>query len=117
LDGTISLSLNTPSILPAVDDYQRRMDFEWNQSHPVSLMGNSLNTTNPIFTDNHTVAPLIDVYRRDGKYVDSQGNELNGTEVVSQPHKYRLVIDPSNTYADPEEEESAGRTEIPDPTK
>ena len=119
-DGKISLSLNTQPTLPAVDDYQRKMDFEWGKSNSINFMGNSINSGNPIFGDDHTVAPLIDVYRKEGKYVDSQGNELNGSEVISQPHKYRLVIDPSNTYADPEEdseEDSEGITVVKNPTK
>ena len=111
-DGKISLSLNTQPTLPTVDDYQRKMDFEWDKSNSINFMGNSINSGNPIFGDDHTVAPLIDVYRKEGKYVDSQGNELNGPEVISQPHKYRLVIDPSNTYADSEE-----ITVVKDPTK
>jgi hypothetical protein len=93
------------------------MDFEWGKSNSINFMGNSINSGNPIFGDDHTVAPLIDVYRKEGKYVDSQGNELNGSEVISQPHKYRLVIDPSNTYAEPEEEDSEEITIVKDPTK
>lgn len=109
-NGKISLNLNTQPTLSVVDDYQRKMDFEWNKANPTSFMGNPITTGNPIFGENHTPAPLIDVYRKDGKYVDKQGNELNGAEVVSQPHKYKLVLDPSNTYATPEQEPSAGMT-------
>ena len=109
-NGKISLNLNTQPTLSVVDDYQRKMDFEWNKANPTSFMGNPITTGNPIFGENHTPAPLIDVYRKDGKYVDKQGNELNGAEVVSQPHKYKLVLDHSNTYATPEQEPSAGMT-------
>ena len=115
--GKISLNLNTQPTLSVVDDYQRKMDFEWNKTNSINFMGNTITTGNPIFGDNHTPAPLIDVYRKDGKYVDKEGKELNGAEVLSQPHKYKLVLDPSNTYATPEQEPSAGMTVFDDPNK
>lgn len=117
-----TISLNTQPTLPIVDDWQRKMDFEWNKTNPNSIIGNTITTGNPILGGNHTPAQLIDVYRKEGKYIDKYGNELNGSEVLSQPYKYKLVIDPSNTYTttkqEPSEQEpSAGMTIFDDPNK
>lgn len=118
-NGTTSLNLNTELSLP-VSDFQRRMDYEWGKTNSIDFMGHQINTGYPMFGE-HTVAPLIDVYRREGKYIDSQGNELDGNEVITQPYKYKLVLDSSNTYGTPASatptEDSAGVTVVKDPAK
>ena len=117
---TLPSNFDISTTLP-ISDYQRKTDFDWSKSNSVDFMKTSKNLGNPILGD-HDVAPLIEVYRRNGKYVDINGNELDGNDVITQRHKYKLVIDPSNTYAagtntTENPEESKGMKMIKTPTK